>query len=267
MSGVQSFLQLTEAQLYYGLLLFLRVTGLFILSPIFGRRNVPNMAKAGLALLLSYIFLNAYPHPGAPVFTGNAAQYALLCVKELSIGLIMGYLTIVFFDVANMAGSVMDVQIGFGMAQIFDPETSNQVSLVSTLLGYALVLLFLVADGHHTLIRILGFSFEKIPVGQALLPADLALVVGQSVGMAFSMAVTVALPIVAAELVLEVVLGIFTRSVPQLNVFVVGISVKLVAGLLALALFIPVFAGYGDKIFEGLYTALTGAMERMVAAP
>lgn len=266
MSGVESFLSLNENQLYYGLLLFLRVTGLFILSPVFGRRNLPNMAKAGLALLLSYIFIHTYPAPAGSVFPGNAGNYALLCVKELSIGLIMGYLTTVFFDVATMAGQLMDVQIGFGMAQIYDPQTQNQVSLVSSLLNYALLLLFFLANGHHALIRILGFTFEKIPVGQVLLGQDLALMVAQAVGLAFSMAVTVALPIVAAELVLEVVLAILTRSVPQLNVFVVGISVKLVAGLLALVLFIPAFASYGDRVFETFYMTLTSVVGRMVAA-
>lgn len=264
MSGIESFLNLNENQLYYGLLLFLRVTGLFILSPVFGRRNMPSMAKAGLALLISFIFIQTYPPPAGSVFPGNPGDYALLCIKELSIGLIMGYLTIVFFDVASMAGQLMDVQIGFGMAQIYDPQTQNQVSLVSTLLNYALLLLFFLADGHHALIRILGFTFEKIPVGQVLLSQDLPLVVAQAVGLAFSMAVTVALPIVAAELVLEVVLAILTRSVPQLNVFVVGISVKLAVGLTALALLIPAFASYGDKLFETLYTTLAGVVGRMV---
>jgi flagellar biosynthesis protein FliR len=263
MTGVEQFLNVSEAQLYYALLLFLRVTGLFVLSPIFGRRNVPNTAKAGLALLLSLIFLNAYP-PANPVFTGNVADYALLCFKELSIGLIMGYMTLLFFDVAVMAGQVMDVQIGFGMAQTFDPETRNQVALASTLLNYALLLLFFVADGHHALLKILYFSFEKIPVGQVLLPQSIALVCGQAMGLAFSMAVTVALPIIAAEMILEVVLGILIRSVPQLNIFVVGISVKIVAGLLAMVLFIPAFASYGDKVFETLYTWVQAALERMV---
>jgi flagellar biosynthetic protein FliR len=266
MNGVAQFLRVSEGQLYYAMLLFLRTSGLFVLSPIFGRKNVPNGAKAGIALLLSYLFLSAYPPSGA-VFTGNVAQYALLCTKELAIGLIMGYLTILFFDVAAMAGQLMDVQIGFGMAQIFDPETNNQVSLVSRLLDYALLLFFLVADGHHTLIRILFFSFEKIPVGQVLLPQSIALVVGQAVGLAFSMAVTVALPIIAAELLLEMALGILTRSVPQLNVFVVGITVKVAAGLLALVLFIPAFASYGDKVFEALYTWLAAVTERMVIVP
>ena len=266
MTGVEQFLKMSEAQLYYGMLLFLRVTGLFVLSPIFGRKNVPNGAKVGLALLLSYIFLSAYP-PASPVFTGNVADYALLCVKELSIGLIMGFMTILFFDVASMAGQVMDVQIGFGMAQIFDPETRNQVSLVSSLLNYTLLLYFIVVDGHLTLIKILYFSFDKIPVGQVLLPQSIALVCIQAMSMAFSMAITVALPIIAAELILEVVLGILIRTVPQLNIFVVGISVKIFVGLLVLVLFIPAFASYGDKIFETLYTWVQAALERMVLAP
>jgi flagellar biosynthetic protein FliR len=263
MNGVAQFLRVSEGQLYYAMLLFLRTSGLFVLSPIFGRKNVPNGAKAGLALLLSYLFLSAYPPSGA-VFTGNVAQYALLCTKELAIGLIMGYLTILFFDVAAMAGQLMDVQIGFGMAQIFDPETNNQVSLVSRLLDYALLLFFLVADGHHTLIRILFFSFEKIPVGQVLLPQSIALVVGQAVGLAFSMAVTVALPIIAAELLLEAALGILTRSVPQLNVFVVGIPAKVIIGILIIMITIPAFITVVDVLIGGMYNDTFSAVKDMV---
>ncbi len=265
MAELERLTKLTEPQFAWLLLLFLRVMGLFVLSPVLGRRNVPNAVKIGLSVLLSYIFLMAGP-PGQGVDPAatELLPYALMCLKELMVGLVLGYMTVLFFNVAVMAGQVMDVQIGFGMAQMYDPQMQTQVSLLGNLLNYGLLLYFFILDGHHTLIRILAFTIEKIPVGQVVIGPDIADVCVKAFGLAISMAISVALPIIAAELILEVIMGILIRSVPQLNFFVVGISVKILVGLLALLLFIPFFTGFGDKIFEGLYTWLQAAFERMI---
>jgi flagellar biosynthetic protein FliR len=150
------------------------------------------------------------------------------------------------------------------MAQIYDPEMQLQVSLLGNFLNYGLLLYFFMVDGHHTLIRITAYTMNVLPVGQVVLRADLADVCVKAFGMAISMAVSVALPIIAAELILEIIMGIMIRSVPQLNIFVVGLSVKILVGLLALVLFIPFFATYGDKIFESLFTFVQAAFERMI---
>jgi flagellar biosynthetic protein FliR len=266
MEGIERLLRITEPQMYYGLLLFLRMTGLFTLSPVLGRRNIPATVKIGLSLLMSYILLAAYPQPAAEFIPSpdTLLAYALLCVKELLIGLVIGYLTTLFFAVALMAGQIMDVQIGFGLAQIFDPDTQAQVSFVGNFLNYGLLLYFLAVGGHLALIKILYFSFEKIPVGQVVMRPELADTCLKAFALAVSMAVSVALPIIAAEIVLEVVLGIMIRSVPQLNIFVVGLSVKIFVGLFALLLLIPFFAAFGDRIFEGLFTWVNAALERLV---
>jgi flagellar biosynthesis protein FliR len=267
MAEAEQLLKLTEPQMTYMLLLFLRVSGLFALSPVLGRSNVPAMAKIGLSLLLSFIFLAAYPVSSAPpIDSSNLIAFALLCVKELLIGLVMGYMTTLFFDVVVMAGQIMDVQIGFGMAQIYDPGMQTSVSLVGELLNYGLLLYFLAMGGHLTLIRILYFSFQTIPVGQVVLAPGIADVCINAFGMAVSMAVSLALPIMAAEVILEVVMGIMIRSVPQLNIFVVGLSVKILVGLFALALMIPFFSSYGDKIFESLFTFIQTALKGMIPA-
>lgn len=267
MAEAERLLKLTEPQMYYMLLLFLRVGGLFVLSPVLGRRNVPAPVKIGLSLLISYLFLAAYPAPAASALDGsNLPLYVLLCLKELLLGLVLGYMTTLFFGVVTMAGQVMDVQIGFGMAQIFDPEMQTQVSLVGNFLNYALLLFFFAANGHHALIRILYFTMETLPVGQVVLRQDIADMCVKAFTLAVSMAVSLALPIVAAEMVLEVVMGVMIRSVPQLNIFVVGLSVKILVGLFALLLMIPFFAGFGDKIFESMYNGIQSVLERMIPA-
>jgi flagellar biosynthetic protein FliR len=264
MAFVEQLLNLSEQQMTYALLLFLRMTGLFVLSPVLGRNNVPATVKIGLALVLSYIFLAAYP-PGAGIDASNLLAYALLCVKELLIGLVLGYLTTLFFDVVVMAGQIMDIQIGFGLAQIFDPGTQTVVSMVGDFLNYGLLLLFFVANDHLALIKILGDSFQSIPVGQVVARAgvlkDLCV---NAFSSSIAMAVSVALPVMAAEVILEVVMGIMIRSVPQLNIFVVGISVKILAGLFALALVMPFFGVYGERIFSAMFESIGAFLKGMV---
>lgn len=264
MQGIEQLLNLSEQQITYALLLFLRMTGLFALSPVLGRRNIPAMAKIGLCLFLSYIFLAAQPSAVLMPNAGNLLEYALLCVKELLVGLAIGWLTTLFFDVVVMAGQIMDVQIGFGLAQIFDPDMQSQVSFVGSFLNYGLLLYFFAVNGHHTLIKIMYFSFGEIPVGQVVLRPEIADMCIKAFSAAVSMAVSVALPIIAAELIIEVVMGIMIRSVPQLNIFVVGLSVKILAGLFALMLLIPFFAAYGDSIFKALFKWVDTALKGMI---
>jgi flagellar biosynthetic protein FliR len=268
MAEVQQFLNLTEPQMTYLLLLFMRMTGLFALSPVLGRRNVPAIAKIGLSIFLSCIFLSGNPDApsAAAIDASNLVAYAMLCAKELLLGLVMGWLTTLCFDVAMMAGQVMDVQIGFGLAQIYDPESQLQVSLLGNLLNYGLLLYFLAVNGHHTLIRIMYLTLDRIPVGQVVLPREIVDVCVRSFGAAVSMAVSVALPIIAAELILEVIMGIMIRTVPQLNIFVVGLSVKILVGLVALLLMIPFYSAYGDRIFAAMFDWIQMMFERMIPA-
>lgn len=262
MEGIERLLQISQGQLLYGLLLFVRCTGLFTLSPIFGRNNLPAQARIGLALCITYILLGAFPN-GA-VHYETVWQYGLLVVKELLVGLIIGYMSSLFLQVATMAGQILDVQIGFGMAQLYDRDTQNMVSLTSNLLNYSLLLLFLAANGHHTILKMLYFSVQALPVGQVALGADVVNTAVDAFSMAFSMAVTISLPIIAAELILEVAMGIMIRAVPQLNVFVVGIPVKLIIGLLAMLMMLPFFTSYGSTIFEAMFNHMSDALKGMI---
>ncbi len=264
MEGIAGLLGLSQGRFLYGLLLFVRFTGLFTLSPIFGRRNFPTVARIGLSLCLAYLLLAA--NPDGTVDSFNLWQYALLVVKELLIGLTMGYMATLFLSVATMAGQIIDVQVGFGMAQLYDPETSNLVSLASSLLNYCMLLLFLAANGHHTLIRMLALTVQWLPVGQVGLDAAVVDAVVDAFTVAFSMAVTLSLPVLAAELVLEVIMGIMIRAVPQMNIFVVGIPVKLAVGLLAMLTMVPFFVGYGDTVFEAMFHHMSTALKGMIPA-
>mgnify|MGYP000568768871 CR=1 FL=1 len=241
-----------------------RMTGLFLMSPVFGRRNIPAGVKIGLALLLTYMLIPILPRiPSFQLF--NPYAYALSCVKEFLLGLTMGYITTLFFSILLTAGEYIDIQIGFGIANIFDPYSNIQVPLFGHLLNVLGMLVFLAVDGHHILIRLLVSTFTKIPPGEGVVFPELGKLMAEFFVSAFVMALQIALPIIAASLLAETALAIMMRTVPQMNVFVVGIPLKVILGVIVLIIILPTYSIYMDNVFNQMYGAINKAFEGFAA--
>jgi len=239
----------------YYLLMFLRVTGLFILSPIFGRRNVPARLKIGLSIALTYIFSIAFP-PTEVINTDVLVSYLFLCVKELLIGLIMGYISILFFYITYTAGYIIDVQMGLGLSNLFDPSSSSQVSATGSLLNLLMIIYFFMSNGHHMLIKILYATFSKLPVGGFSISFNVIPTISEAFILSMTIAFNLMIPIIAASLLAELALGIIIRTVPQMNAFVVGIPLKIFVGFVILLLMQPVYVGFSSMVFEKMYSAI-----------
>ena len=246
------------------LLVGLRVTGLFLMSPVFGRRNIPAGTKIGLALLISYMLIPILPLESSYALF-NPYAYALECLKEFLLGLAMGYITTLFFSAVMTAGQLIDIQIGFGMVNIFDPQSNIQVPLFGNFLNVLALLIFFSVDGHHTLIRLLIVSFSRIPPGKITIHPVLGTMAAEFFVKTFALAIQIALPVIAASLMAEIALAIIMRAVPQMNVFVVGMPLKVILGLIILIVILPVYRvllvnifdqmnGAIEKVFEGFVT-------------
>ena len=238
------------------LLILTRMTAMFVLSPILGRNNIPSLAKIGLSLLVTFMLINFYP-PAAPDYpfdTPLAVAGAVLL--ELIVGFVLGFGTILFFNVVHMAGHIIDVQIGFAMSQQFDPGTGMQVPIVGSLLNLMFVQCFLIADGIPTLVGITGRTFQVIPVGGAVVSPALAMAVVDAFLRCFVLALNIAMPVLASAMLLEIGLGIVVRTAPQMNIFVIGIPLKVVVGLISLFLCIPVFVALTGGVFDRMYETI-----------
>lgn len=238
----------------YHLLLFVRMTGLFLLSPVFGRRNVPARLKAALALAMTVILSAAFP-PARDFSAGPTIAYALDVVLELLVGLLMGYATLVFFSVTNIAGQVIDVGMGLGVGSVLDPQTSMQTPLTGMLLNFTMLMYFFVNDGHLKLIRLLYTSLRIVPVGGVQLSGNLALMAAEQFYLAFALAASLMLPMIGAALLTETAMGIMMRAVPQLNDYMVGIPLKIIVGLGMLILMQPLYSAFCNRVFEKMFIA------------
>lgn len=239
----------------YFLLILLRVSALIISSPIFGRRALPNTLKIAFCLVLSWFVTLAFP-PAAKIEYRSVLEFALLCIKELLFGLVLGYVTTLFFSVPQTAGYVIDMQLGFGMVNIFDVQNNISVPVTGNFLYVITMLCFFAVNGHLQLVYILTSTFKSIPPGQAQLNAALGYSALEVFAQSFVMAANVAMPLIAAGIMGEVIMGIIVRTTPQMNMFVVGIPLKIILGVMALILLLPAYVRYTDTIFAKMLASI-----------
>lgn len=233
------------------LLVFVRMTGLFVIAPIFSRRSIPTTFKVGLSFLLALILMNTLAVQNLENYT-NLLQYTLLIAKEFIVGITIGYVAYLVFISIYMAGQVIDMQIGFGMVNVIDPMSNIQVPITSNFYFILSMLLFLMANGHHLLIRALFESFKIIPLGSAVFDQDLLNDILRISGNIFIIGFKISAPIVAAILITDVALGVISRTVPQLNVFVVGMPLKILLGVAVMILTIPLFISITEVLMNGM---------------
>jgi flagellar biosynthetic protein FliR len=257
--GIMSQLALMRDHLDYVFLLFVRVSGLLISSPIFGRKNVPNIAKIGFCAVLTVVFMSGLPAPSAYPVYDSLLAYALIVVRELAFGVAMGFVLTAMFNLTMTAGAIMDYQIGYSMASIYDFQNNVQTPISGSLFNIMMLILFFMVDGHLRLIEIIQKTIVAVPVGMAMAPPDILWVAAEVMTKSFVLSVMVAMPVMAAGVMIEIALGAVVKTVPQMNMFVVGIPVKIIVGLIVMMLTFSLFANFTKDIFSAVFNYI-GAM-------
>lgn len=241
-------------------LLALRVAATFLMTPVLYAVPLPAPVRMLFVMALSLALAS-----GFPVLAGQwpgASDYLQAAMVELALGATLGLGILLAFAAFSIAGQVLDVQLGFGMAQIVDPVTSRPVPILTSAFEYVGVLMFFLINGHHALLRGLQYSVDRFPVG---VPWSVAHAVGpvlEQAGGLFGLGFALAAPVVFCILLTEFVLGAVARNLPQMNMFTMGIPVKIVVGLIALSLW---FTGAGG-VMTRVYGSITSAWSDMFVA-
>lgn len=256
------FSQLLETDLLYAALIFLRVSGIILSSPIFGRQNIPSSVKIAYCMALTYFFLTSTPQL-KPVIADSIPVFALMCAKELLFGLIMGYLLTMFFSMTFIAGQMVDMQMGFGMANVYDTQSNVSVPITGNLFNIMTLLCFYAVNGHNQLLYLMYATIWKIPVGAVVLPTDVGLTILQLFCQMFVLAVRMTMPMIIAGLMGEVVLGVLVRTVPQMNIFNVGMPLKVIIGFIALLVILPFYVNFTNVMFEELFKGIESVFSGM----
>ncbi len=248
----------TTAQAWGFFQVFLRLIALFAVAPVFGSREVPVPVRIGLALVLS---LAVYPLVSQSVAPVPTDMFLLLAaaLRETVIGLLMGAIVSLLFSAAVMAGDLMDIQMGFGMAAIFNPALGAQTAMMGQFMQRYSVVVFLLVNGHHLLLNGVVTSFTALPAASFTLSADALRLAGDLATTILVAGLRIAAPAVATLLIVDVALALVSRAAPQINVFVLGMQVKVVIGLI-------VFMAALGLITTVLQTYLTGATGEALGA-
>ncbi|MFE8699090.1 flagellar biosynthetic protein FliR [Cytobacillus sp. FJAT-54145] len=242
------------------LLVLVRVTSFFLMMPIFSYRTIPTTHKIGLGFFLSLIM---FSNIDAPVLEINGA-YFLLIMKEALVGLIIGFIAYLILAAIQVAGGFIDFQMGFAIANVIDPQTGAQSPLTGQYL-YTIALFFLLTvNGHHLLLDGVFYSYEFIPLDQAWIPfGDESMVefIVKSFSSMFTIAFQMSIPVVGSLFLVDVALGIVARTVPQLNVFVVGLPLKIGVSFIVLIAVMSVLMMVVTQLFETMLITMRNLMD------
>ncbi len=242
------------------ILLMMRTGGIMIAAPIFSHRSIPRRIAVSMTLGLTVVLMPLFINTALPQ-TAGLIDLALLCFKEITVGVLIGLVFSVIFLAARLAGSVVGYQIGFAMVNVVDPNSATQVSILGEFWFLVATLIFLAIDGHHMIISGLVQSFQIIPVGASMPDGRVGEWFIKYTSFVFILALKFAAPVILTIFLTEVGMGILARTMPQMNIFIVGFPLKIFTGLLMVGVSLPVFGYLLNKFCSNLDLELAQLMK------
>jgi len=248
------------AQVPLLMLIASRIAGVTTASPIFSGRFMVGQTRVAFTFLLALLIL-----PGVKVTPEATTGTALIagCVLELLVGLMIGFVNLLVFAAVQMAGGLLDMDLGFLNAQIMDPVSGRSEAITGTFFQMLGVVVYLGFNGHHWLLRGLAESYGTIPVAGLTSVVEGPLYVANMFAEILVASVQMVLPFMGMMLLVSVAMAGLARVVPQLHIFSVGMGVKAVGGLLLLAIMLPYFSGFLEQLFDRGHTELLRTLQLM----
>ena len=229
----------------------------FVIVPVFFPSGTPSTVKIGLTIVLAYILVPGIDYSGIHTINNNMS-FIIDCMNEAVAGLTLGFITNLCFMAVSVAGNLMDFQIGFSMMTMFDPTTNSNTTLMEHLLYWFSIVVFFIVDGHHMLIKALMDSFSVIKLGSFFLSQDSINLILKVFIEYFGIALKIAIPIVLIIFITDLTLGLIGRTVPQLNIMILGAPIKILVGLAAFCFALPIFLRVIENSFYGIPDAVRG---------
>ena len=255
-------LRLPFDQLILFCMVLMRVAALIAAIPVFSSRNIPVMIKAGLALAIA---LAIYPILDLRGIDGLNSWGVLVlgAVTEALLGVCIGLLVRLLFAGIQMAGQIAGYQMGLAIANIMDPATSLQIPVLAQAYNLMAMLIFLTIDAHHWFFRSLVDSFDRLPLFQFRLSASLLGHLVDTAGAMFVIAIKIGAPVIVVLLLTSVAFGLLARTVPQMNVFIVAMPLKIVVGLAFVIFSLPYSRLFIITLFRNFSEDLTAVIGLM----
>ena len=239
------------------LLILVRVASFIYTAPFFNMSNTPNRTKIGFACFLSIIIYTLIPDKSLTY--GTILEYAVLVLKESIVGLVLGLSCQIAVQALTFAGHIIDVNIGLSMATEYNPQLNEQASVSGQLYYYAVFLLLMASGMYEFLLDAIVDTYEIIPLGSVTINATLYDAWLGIVGDYFVIGFRIALPVFVCLMIVNTTLGILAKVAPQINMFAVGMQIKLLIGLAVMFLTVSLLPSVANFILRLMKSAITSA--------
>ncbi len=246
--------QLILLVLNFGLIMT-RLIGFFLVVPFYGSVQIPPRVKVGLLLFLTILIFPVVSEAG-PGEPPAPLEFSLFLLNEVLAGFLLGFIVFITFSSVQLAGQFIDLRMGFALVNVLDPQSGEQIPLAGQLKTIIATLLFLSLQGHHLLLRGIFESFEILALGQAFPILMTGEYIMRVVGNLFYISFMMALPVIAVLFISDIVFGFLARTIPQINMFSVGIPTKILLGIMVFFLALPTFGSYFREIFQTMFGQL-----------
>lgn len=244
------------------IMILIRVASFIYVAAIFNTANTPARTKVGLAFFVAVLVYTVNPDMVFE-YSGDALELAIIILKEVVVGIFLGVVSSFCVQIIMYAGAIIDMDTGLSMAQIMDPTTKIQVGIFGNLYYYVLLLLLLVSGLHRYLLEAIVETFKVIPIGQVTFSAGIFDTILGFISDYFIIGFRIALPVFSATLLLNVVLAILARIAPQMNMFVVGMQLKIFVGIFVIMFTIVMMPAVTTVIEEEIHTLLASLVRGM----
>ena len=233
----------------YILLITVRIASFVFVAPFFSQKGVPAQAKVGFSFLIAMILFNVVPAPET-VYSG-VLGYALAVLKEGITGLLIGFAAYICNSIVVYAGNIIDMDIGLSMAQQYNPDMSVQMTATGNLYYYLIFAFFITTGMDRYILRVVCDSFYVVPIGGAVFEWD-SLLLSMTTYMAdlFVLGFRIFLPVFAVIMIMNCILGVMAKVAPQMNMFSIGIQIKILVGYLIMFLMLYLFPNVADMVFD-----------------
>lgn len=243
------------------LMIFVRVSSAMFVSPIFSNEGIPATAKIFVAIILAYVIFMTFNKNGVQISV-DGWSIMIIGIKEVLTGLMIGYMLNFVFWGISYAGTLIGFDVGLTMAEVFNPMEGSNNNIIGEFIYFGAVIIFLLINGHHYVIRGLAYSFTIIPIGQFGITDSLFSLLIKYTSTIFVIAVKIASPIMVSFFLLHIAEGILARVIPQMQVFFVVQPIKIGLGLTIIAFVIPLYIfliknllqDYEGKLFTFIQT-------------
>ena len=262
MTGID-FFDIFQGQVAAFLLVLTRASGIFFISPFLGSMNISAKVRAGVAIAVAVIIFPVVVKESVVQAPATILLFAFTVAKEMFIGWLIGLVGYITLSAVNLAGKVMDMQVGFAMVNMMDPTTQQQTGLIGNFLYNLTIIYFLITNGHHVILSALAESFRVIPLDSMVWNTSLPQFINDLTAGVFLNGMKIAMPVTFAILLTNVGLGVLARTMPQMNIFVVGIPLQLTIGTAMLSMVLPFYLLFLDVIFNEMYANISIALKAL----